>query len=141
MNRRLMAARVVAPLAVPAFAHACSLCNGLLTKQTWRQQAAQAKLILYGTLANPRLNAVNGGGTAAGAGTDLHIEHVIKAHPFLAGRKVVTLPRSLPVDPKAPPKFLIFCDIVNDQLDPYLGSPVKTAAAVEYLKGAMALEA
>ena len=44
------------------------------------------------------------------------------------------LPRWLPVDPKAPPKFLIFCDIVNDQLDPYLGSPVKTAAAVEYLK-------
>src|SRR5438552_3764072 len=134
MNRRLIAAGVFAALAVPVVAQACSLCGGAMNKQTWRQEAAQAKLILYGTLANPRLS--NGGG----AGTDLQIERVVKAHPFLGGRKVITLPRWLPVDPKSPPKFLVFCDVFNDRLDPYLGTPVKSPAAVEYLKGATALE-
>src|SRR5262245_3267719 len=140
MNRRLVAAGVFAALAVPVIAYvaqACSLCGGALNKQTWRQEAAQAKLILYGTLANPRLGDANGGAAA----TDLQIEHVIKANPILAGRKVITLPRWLPVDPKSPPKFLVFCDLFNDRLDPYLGSPVKSPAAVEYLKGAMTLEA
>src|SRR5439155_9339828 len=98
MNRRFIAAGVIAALAVPVVAHACSLCGGALNRQTWRQEAAQAKLILYGTLANPRL----GDGNGAAAGTDLQIEHVIKAHPFLAGRKMITLPRWLPVDPKSP---------------------------------------
>src|SRR5262245_33392724 len=136
MHRRLLAAGVVAALAVPVVAHACSLCGGAMNRQTWRQEAAQAKLILYGTLANPRLADANGGT----AGTDLQIEQVIKSHPFLAGRKTITLPRWLPVDPKSPPKFLVFCDVFNDRLDPYVGSPVKSPAAVEYLKGAMALE-
>lgn len=136
MHRRLVAAGVVVALAVPFAAHACSLCGGAMNRQTWRQEAAQAKLILYGTLANPRLADANGGT----AGTDLQIEQVIKSHPFLAGRKTITLPRWLPVDPKSPPKFLVFCDVFNDRLDPYLGSPVKSLAAVEYLKGAMSLE-
>jgi len=136
MYRHLIAAGVIAALAAPLFSHACSLCNGAMNKQTWRQEAVQAKLIVYGTLANPRLGDADGGG----AGTDLQIEHVIKAHPFLAGRRVITLPRWLPVDPKSPPKFLVFCDVFNDRLDPYLGSPVKSPAAVEYLKAAMALE-
>jgi hypothetical protein len=136
MTRPIVAAGALVALAAPAFTYACSLCAGGWNKQTWRQEAAQAKLILYGTLANPRLTA--GVGTAAG--TDLHIEQVIKSHPFLAGRTTVTLPRWLPVDPKAPPKFLVFCDVFSDKLDPYLGSPVKTPAAVEYIKGAMALE-
>jgi hypothetical protein len=139
MNRRLTAAGVVAALAVPLVAHvarACSLCGGALNKQTWRQEAAQAKLVLYGTLANPRLADARGGT----AGTDLQIESVIKSHPFLGERKIVTLPRWLPVEPKLPPKFLVFCDIFNDRLDPYLGTPVKSPAVVDYLKGAMALE-
>src|SRR5437879_2962244 len=140
MCRRLIAAGVFAALALPALVQACSLCNGAANKQTWRQEAEQAKLIAYGTLANPRLNTVAAVGAPATAGTDLQIEQVIKSHAILAGRKTITLPRWLPVDPKAPPKFLVFCDVFNDRLDPYLGSPVKSAAAVDYFKGAMALE-
>jgi hypothetical protein len=139
MNRQLVAAGVTAALAVPVLAYvarACSLCGGAMNRQTWRQEAAQAKLILYGTLANPRLADANGGVP----GTDLQIEQVVKPHPFLAGRKTITLPRWLPVDPKSPPKFLVFCDVFNDRLDPYLGTPVKSPAAIEYVKGAMALE-
>ncbi|HTK75161.1 MAG TPA: hypothetical protein VL371_07875 [Gemmataceae bacterium] len=136
MSRRFIAAGAIAALAVPVVAHACSLCGGAMNKLTWRQGAAQAKLILYGTLANPRLGDGNGGA----AGTDLQIEHVIKSHPILAGRKSITLPRWLPVDPKSPPKFLVFCDVFNDRLDPYLGTPVKSPAVVGYLTGAMAVE-
>lgn len=136
MNRHRIAAGIVALLALPALTHACSLCGGVMSRGTLRQEAASAKLVLFGTLSNPRLNAGNG----TGAGTDLLIEHVIKPHAIVAGRKVVTLPRWVPVDLKDPPKFLVFCDVFNGALDPYQGGPVKTAAVVEYLKGAMALE-
>ena len=54
---------------------------------------------------------------------------------------MIELPRYLPVtDPKDPPRFLVFCDVFQDKLDPYRGVPVKSAAVVDYLKGAMALD-
>jgi hypothetical protein len=141
MTRHLLAAWACALMLAVPVARACSLCSGGFNKQTLRQEAAQAKLVVYGTLSNPRLNAVNPAGVATGAATDLHVEQILKAHPILTGRKVITLSRWLPVNPEAPPKFLVFCDIVNGQLDPYQGSPVKSPAVVEYLRGAMALAA
>jgi hypothetical protein len=117
---------------------ACSLCGGQQSA-TWRQDAAQAKLVLYGTLLNPRLNAGNDAG-AVGGSTDLRIEAVLKADPFLGDKKLVSLPRYVPFDPKNPPKFLVFCDIFNGKLDPYRGMPVQSAAVADYLKGALALD-
>src|SRR5262245_58621615 len=107
MTRHIIAGACALALA-PALAQACSLCAGGWNKQTLRQEAAQAKLIVYGTLANPRLNAINPSGGANGAATDVHVELVIKAPPAMTGQKVITLPRWLPVDPASPPKFLIF---------------------------------
>jgi hypothetical protein len=118
---------------------ACSLCGGGANRQTLRQEAAQAKLVLYGTLSNPRLNAP--GTVAAGDGlTDLQIDHVLKRDPFLGQKKTVELPRYVPVNPKEPPKFLVFCDVYNGRLDPYRGLPVRSAAIVTYLQGALALD-
>lgn len=122
--------------ALPCPALACSLCSAGAKPPTWRQEATEssAKLILYGTLANPRFNG------DAGL-TDLHIETVLRDHPFLAKRKVVQLARYLPVDDaKNPPRFLVFCDVFNDKLDAYRGVPVKSQAAIDYLKGALALD-
>ena len=138
--RRTVVALAVIALSLASAARACVLCSGGGNSQTLRQQAATAKLILYGTLANPRLGAAAPGGGAGGGTTDLVIERVLKSDPFLAGRKVVTINRYVPVDPKAPPKFLLFCDVFNGQLDAYAGVPVKSPALVEYLNEALAID-
>ena len=139
MSRRsLLIAPALALLAsVPCPAQACSLCGGLLQQApTLRQEAAQdsARLILFGTIQNPR------GATT----TQLTVEAVLKGDkdPAVAGKKEVDLKRYLPVsDPKDPPHFLIFCDVNNGKLDPYRGVPIRTAEGVEYVKKALALDA
>ena len=115
-------------------APACNLCSmNVQQAQTFRQDAGQARLIVYGTLENPRL-------VGSAGETDLRIEAVLKPDPFLKGAKVITIPRYVPVDPKDPPHFAVFCDVYNDKLDPYRGVPFKAKEAVDYLKGALQLE-
>jgi hypothetical protein len=126
---------VLAAAALPCPARACSLCYNIAQVLTMRQEAEQAKLILYGSIANPRLAA------GAGGTSDLQIEVVLKSDPWLAGKKVVEIPRYIPVgDPKVPPRFLVFCDIFGNRLDPYRGVPARNATVAEYLKGALALD-
>jgi hypothetical protein len=117
---------------------ACSLCPAGAATATFREDAAAAKLVIYGTLSNPRVNPSAPGSGTDGSATDLTIERVIKTDPILGGRKVVTLPRYVPVDVKNPPKFLVFCDVANGKLEPFRGCPV-SPALVEYLCGALAL--
>src|SRR5262245_13001474 len=125
MKRWTVAGLVAILAASPTLA--CSICNFNLNSQTLRQHAGQAKLVLYGSLGNPRLNPndpVGVNGTA-----DLNIEKVIKNDPFLGIMKVVELPRYVPVDAKNPPKFFISCDVFKKddkvRLDPYRGMPVE----------------
>jgi hypothetical protein len=126
---------------VPILSHACSLCTSMPNVAPLREDAAMAKLVIFGALSNPRLGAAIPGSSADGAATDLTVERVVKSDPILSGRKVVTLPRYVPIDPKNPPKFLVFCDVTADgKLDPYRGCPA-TPAIVDYLTGAMALPA
>jgi hypothetical protein len=105
--------------------------------QTLTGDINQASMVLYGTLANAKLdpNAGLGQGT-----TDLRIESVIKKHEILGDQKVVTLPRYVPTD-KDNTKFLIFCDVFKGKIDPYRGVPVKaTSDIVKYLQGAIAVK-
>ena len=44
-------------------------------------------------------------------------------------------------NPKNAPKYLVFADVFQDKLDVYYGAPFKSAAVVDYLKGALATEA
>ena len=112
----------------------CSLCSNLRLSPTLRDDAASAKVVIYGPVSNPRLT-----GETAGV-TDLHVEAIIKSHPIIAGKKVVELPRYLPAgDTDGPPRFLIFCDVSNGKLDPYRGVIIKPAV-VDYLKGALAID-
>lgn len=136
MTLRFPLAVACALLLVPAPAPSCSLCPGSQQAPTLRQEALQptARLILVGTLENARL-LPGGNGT-----TELHITDVVRKDDFLAGRKVIDLPRYQPADPKNPPQYLVFCDIFKDKIDPYRGVPVKNADSVDYLKKAIALD-
>jgi hypothetical protein len=128
---------VVALAALPCPAPSCSLCTQSQQTPTFREEAAHpsARLILAGTLENPRLGAGGGGQT------DLRVTTVLRKDPWLGNRQVVELPRYLAVsDTKNPPQFIVFCDIFKDRLDPYRGMPVRDSQSVDYLKKAMALD-
>lgn len=127
----------------PSPALACILCSGGNPQNvpTLRQNLAQARLVLYGTLTNARL----AGDDAAGGGkTDFTIKKVLKSDPILGGRRMIIVPRYLPADPSSPPHFLLFCDIYKDKsgtpaIDPYQGIPVKSEALVSYIAGILKL--
>jgi hypothetical protein len=138
--RRIVLALAVLGVMLSGKAHtqACGPFLGLEASPTLREQAAAARLVLYGTLANPR---PRGGADSTEGTTDLRVLAVLKGSPDLKGRKVVELPRHIPVaDPQNPPAFLIFLDLVKGKADPRGGVQVKSAAMVDYLKGAMALD-
>jgi len=123
-------------LALPTSSPACSLCGGAFNPQkTIRQDWERARLVLYGVAVNPRLTP---DGKGAGT-TDFKIEKVLKGD--LGDTKVITLNRYIPViDPKNPPRFVVFCDIVEGKLDPYTGRSVGSPALLDYLKGIEALK-
>jgi hypothetical protein len=129
-----------AVLGLMALAHrpapACTLCAGGNPQMasTFRQDVDQAKMVLYGVLKN----AKQFNGTAGTV--DLHIDRVLKADPFLGDKKVLTLPRYVPADPKNPPRYLVFCDVFKGKVDPYRGIPVQSDGLVDYLKGAIGLD-
>jgi hypothetical protein len=125
--------------ALPCPAPACSLCGvNLQQLPTFRQEAAQphARAILIGTAQNP---TVKPDGTGE---TELQLKHVLRNDPVLGDRKVVVLPRYLPVtDKKDPPRWLVFCDVFKGQLDPYRGVPLHSDDGIEYVKKALTLDA
>jgi len=136
MSRRtLMVPPVLCLLALlPRPAPACSLCGGSLQQApTLRQEAAQptARMILFGTVQNAR----------GAATSELTVESVLRSDPVLAGKTVLDLGRYLPVsDPKNPPRFLVFCDVIKDKVDAYRGVPIRGAEGLDYFKKALALD-
>ena len=115
---------------------ACPFCG--TSGQTLTDDVNQASMVLYGTLANAKVSTAGdfGGGT-----TDLIIAAVVKKHDILGDKKVVTLPRYVPVSDKDNKvKYLIFCDVFKGKIDPYKGVPVKTDDIVKYLTGSLELK-
>lgn len=124
----------VVALLLPCPALPCYLCAQFRQSPSLRQDAELAQAILYGSAGKPELTA---GVTGV---TPLRIEAVIKPHPAVAGKKVVQLPRYIPVsDERNPPRFLVFCFVKGDKVDPYRGVPLKPSA-VDYLRGALTLK-
>src|SRR5262245_21635790 len=136
MSRQSILAALALVLVAGGALQACSLCMGSPNNTaSWREESGSAKLVLYGTLTNPRLNADGSGAT------DLQIEAVLKSDPALGKNKSLTIARFMPVDPKSPPKFLVFCDVISGRIDAYRGLPTKSPAAIDYLRGVTALPA
>src|SRR2546426_9849820 len=103
----------LALLALPRPAPSSSLCGDALKQlQTFRQEAGKpfARMILYGTISNPRL--VGGNGI-----TDLNIKVALRSDPILKGKTSIQLPQYLYVnDKKDPPKWLVFCDVAGGKI-------------------------
>jgi hypothetical protein len=116
-----------------AFAPACPFCT--MQGQTLTNEVGQASMVLYGTLQNAKLG--NAGDFGEGT-TDLAVEAVIKKHEILGDKKVITLPRYVPVEKDSPYKFLVFCDVYKGKVDPYRGISVRADGDIaKYLEGAV----
>ncbi len=138
MRSRWIVAALAAVLlfASPSVVSACPFCSP--SGETLSGEVSQADFILYGTLSNAQKDPTDPDSFNKGT-TDLTIELVIKGHDAVKGKKVVTVPRYLPPDPKNPNlKHLIFFKLYADQLDAYRGEGVPADSKLpEYLKGAI----
>jgi hypothetical protein len=118
-------------------ARACSLCEGsAMLSPTFRQEAglAMARIILHGTIANPR---TTGGLTGE---TDFHIKTILRSAPAIKGKTKLVLPRFLPVNEKeSPPHYILFCDADGMKIDPYRGIRIAGTRTVEYIKKSLTL--
>jgi hypothetical protein len=125
---------MLALVLLPALAAACPFCPS--AGQTLLGEVNQAHLIVFGTMTNAQRDPNEfGKGT-----TDLEIEVVVKDHEILKGKKVITLPRYVPPDPKNKTKHLVFCEVYKGEIDPYRGEAVPPDSKIaEYLKGAIAV--
>lgn len=129
-------AAIALTVAVASRAACCPFCTA--ESSTMLKEADLASLILYGKLTNAKLDPKdpNGSGT-----TDLVIDAVVKAHEILGDKKVVTLPKYIPLEKDQDVKYLIFCDVYKGKIDPYRGVPAKADSRIAtYLKGALAVK-
>lgn len=127
----------VACLNFTAPAAACPGC-GPPSGQTLTNEVAQADFILYGTLGNAKPDPKEPGSSKGT--TDMVIDAVVKEHALVKDKKVFTIPRFVPPDPK-PFKYLVFFNVVNGDVDPYRGVVVATDSKLpEYVKGALAVK-
>jgi hypothetical protein len=154
-----MAARVPLALAllgwIGSLASACPFCSS--QGQTLSGEVGQADFIVLGTLSNVKRDPED----PTRGTTDLTIQTVVKPHPYLNGKTMIVLPRSINVDTsgKKDNRFLVFCGINNPSsdvaksaivstlayanfdsatLDPYRGEEIKGVSKLgEYLKGAI----
>jgi len=129
-------------LAVSGSGRACSLCQPGTPVATYRQDAAQSRLLLVGTVTDSRLLPASGAGDVGRGVSTFRIATVLKSDPWLGKKTTIEIPRYIPVsDSKDPPKYLLFCDVFKDKLDVFRGVPVKSDAAVAYVKGLSAADA
>jgi len=126
---------LLAALAVAGPAAACPFCPS--ADQTLTKDAAQAMLIVFGTLTNPQYDPAQ----PLQGTTDLKVELVVKPHAYLGDKKVLTLNRYIPVDKENKGKYLVFCDVFNGKLDAYRGVLLRADSQIgDYLKGALELK-
>jgi hypothetical protein len=126
-------AGILFALAPRTGAACCPFCNA--NSQTLTKDAEQSVMVLFGTLANAKLDE-NDPSTGT---TELKIESIIKPHDSVKDKKVLVLPRYIP--PEKDTKFLVFCDFYQGKIDPYRGMAVRADSRIaEYLKGALAIK-
>jgi hypothetical protein len=125
----------VAFLLFQSTALACPFCS--TTGKTFGDEAKLAQVILYGTLKNP----VRDGKEFGKGTTEMEIETVIKDADFIKDKRKITLPRYVPSDPANPTKYLVFCEIYKNELDPYRGIPLDPKSKIAaYMVGANAIK-
>lgn len=114
---------------LPCPALACSICGTMSKRVSLAQEFLQADAVAYGHLANPKLDGKAGTGT-----TEFHVDRVIKDHPAYHREKMVLLSRYLPVlDPKSPPRYVMFFHAPAKTKEPYNGRQISNPAVLDFV--------
>lgn len=131
-----MRSAVVALVLLSAPAFACSVCGpGLQNKNTLREELAQAKAAVAGTLKNAKANP-----TGTGGSTEFHFGKTIKTAAVVEKKSGVIISQYFPVVGDTAPDFLFFFDEVNGQPTVMAGVP-SSPAVIDYLTAVAKLDA
>jgi hypothetical protein len=118
-----------------ARADACTFCGeNVRSRPTLRMQYAQSKVVVYGTLKNPRFDPKTDDGF-----TDLHVSAALKDDAARGNANVLTIRKYLPVIGDTPAGSITFWGVADGKLS-YTSGESATEATVEYLKGAAKLD-
>lgn len=108
---------------------ACSLCGTMSRNNSLAFEFEQANVIVYGHIANPKLTTNSGGGT-----TEFHVNQIIKDSAGFPRDKMLLLSRYLPIlDPKSPPKFVMFFHAPKKSLQPYWGKEIAAPGVLNFV--------
>lgn len=119
---------------LPAQGTPCPFCTQ--DGRTLANEIQDAHFVVHGRLGQARI-IQNADGTETST-TELHILEVLKDHEILHGKKMIVLPRYMPIlDEKQPTQYLFFCYCFDGKIDPYLAFAVRDKQFVEYLKGVL----
>lgn len=117
-------------------AEACTFCaGGFAGRQTLRERAANATMVVQGTLTQSRI-----GRDGISGETDFRCEHYFKIDDRLGERPTLTIPQYLPLVGDTPREYLVFANRLNGQPD-ITGGVTWPTVAVDYAKKAIALPA
>jgi hypothetical protein len=108
---------------------ACSLCGTMARNNSLSYEFEHAQVVVYGYLANPKLTGRSGSGT-----TEFHVAQIIKDDPAFPRQKMLLLGRYLPIlDPKTPPKYVMFFRAPKQSLEPYWGKEITSPAVLNFV--------
>ena len=114
---------------LPCPALACDLCNGASRRISLAQEYEQAQVVVYGHIANPKLDIKTGGGS-----TEFHFDKIVKDDPAFPRQKMVVLSRYLPIlDAKETPHYVMFYRLPAKNLEPYTGRQIASPAVLEFI--------
>ena len=111
---------------------ACTFCaGGYASRQTIRERANGATIVVHGTLADSRFTP-DGRGT-----TDLRVTSNLKSDPKLAKPATITIPQYLPVVGDTPRDYLLFATVADGKPD-MTGGISLPATSLDYVKKTLA---
>jgi hypothetical protein len=136
--RRLGHALILLLCAIPRPALACSICGGdFQNRQSLRQAAGKAVVVVFGTLGDARLNPDSSDGQGQ---TDLRIKRVLKGADLLNGGNFITVPRFFPGDGKSAQMGIFFFEARSGHLAYLSGQIVQSEHVADYVKEVAALK-
>ncbi len=116
-------------LLLPCPALACDLCNGASRRISLAQEYEQAQVVVYGHIANPKLDIKTGGGT-----TEFHFDKIVKDDAAFPRQQMIVLSRYLPIlDAKETPRYVMFYRLPAKSLEPYTGRQIASPAVLEFI--------
>ena len=120
-------------LLLPCPAPACSLCGNVARQISLAHEFEQATVVVYGRIANPKLD-IKPGGLAGTGTTEFHIEKILKDDPAFPKQKIIMLSRYLPIlDAKNPPRYAMFFRGAKQGSEPYWGREIASPAILEFI--------